>query len=106
MTDLRVDLALLGRSADRLARLRREFRDIDDRADDLARLVGSAELAAAVREFAANWDDNRSRLLTSLDTVGRLLTHSRDSFRAHDADLAHGLAPAHDAGLARVAPRP
>ncbi|MYR24839.1 hypothetical protein GTW68_01165 [Streptomyces sp. SID4945] len=88
MTDLRVDLALLGRSADRLARLHREFRDIDDRADDLARLVGSAELATAVRAFAANWDDNRSRLLTSLDTVGRLLAHSRDSFSTHDADLA------------------
>ncbi|MET8554114.1 hypothetical protein ABZV64_03975 [Streptomyces sp. NPDC004959] len=92
MTDLRVDLALLGRSADRLARLQREFRDIDDRADHLARLVGSAELASAVGEFADNWDDNRSRLLTSLDTVGHLLTHSRDSFLALDAGLS-GVAP-------------
>ncbi|WP_431034271.1 hypothetical protein ACQYWQ_11560 [Streptomyces sp. P6-2-1] len=94
MTDLRVDLALLGRSADRLARLHRELRDADDRADDLARLVGATELASAVRDFASNWDDNRSRLLASLETVGRLLAHSGDAFLSFEDDLA------------RAAPRP
>jgi hypothetical protein len=88
MTDLRVDLALLGRSADRLARLRHELREADHHADELARLSGAPEIASAVRDFAANWDDNRARLLTAMETAGQFLAHSRTSFEALDADLA------------------
>ncbi|MFF8868668.1 hypothetical protein [Streptomyces massasporeus] len=39
-------------------------------------------------DFIDNWDDNRKRLLESLETVGNMMEGTRDAFAKVDDELA------------------
>ncbi|MFI9727009.1 hypothetical protein ACIRG8_12180 [Streptomyces sp. NPDC102359] len=88
MSDLVVDFTLLSTSAKQLKSLRTEFRELDDWKDDVGSAVGAPEMKAAMTDFVDNWDDNRKRLLESLQTVGRMVEGTRDAFRGLERNLA------------------
>ncbi|MFD3313094.1 hypothetical protein [Streptomyces sp. NPDC058694] len=86
--DLAVDFELLSRSAKQLSFIRNEFKNLRDWKDDVKSVVGASELKEAMTDFIDNWDDNRKRLLESLETVGKLVEGTRDAFANLDDELA------------------
>ncbi|MEV2193738.1 hypothetical protein AB0I02_22550 [Streptomyces phaeochromogenes] len=86
--DLTVDFELLNRSAKQLSVIQNEFKNLGDWKDDVKSVVGASELKDAMTDFIDNWDDNRKRLLDSLETVGKLVEGTRDAFAKLDDELA------------------
>ncbi|MGH4032443.1 hypothetical protein ACQB60_26285 [Actinomycetota bacterium Odt1-20B] len=89
--DLKVNVDLLVNSESRLKSLRREFRNLGNRNEDMHPYWGSGEITDAMDEFVDNWDDYRGKMLESIDTVGKLVKSTIDGFEGLDADLAKGL---------------
>ncbi|AVH55828.1 MULTISPECIES: hypothetical protein [Streptomyces] len=90
-SDLKVNVDLLVESESRLKSLRKEFKNIENRNDDMHPYWGSGEITDTMDEFVDNWDDYRAKMLESIDTVGKLVKSTIDSFEGLDADLAKGL---------------
>ncbi|MDQ0715407.1 hypothetical protein QFZ55_004859 [Streptomyces luteogriseus] len=88
MSDLVVDFGLLSTSAKQLKAIQTEFRNLADWRDDIESAVGAPALKEAMTEFIDNWDDNRKRLLESLEAVGKMVEGTRDAFKGLDDDLA------------------
>ncbi|MFJ6069870.1 hypothetical protein ACIQFU_03340 [Streptomyces sp. NPDC093065] len=88
MSDLTVDFELLKTSSKQLNAIRREFKDLDDWKDDITSVVGASELRSAMTDFIDNWDDNRKRLVESLEEVGKMVEGTRDAFKGLDDELA------------------
>lgn len=88
MSDLVVDFTLLNTSANQLATIRDEFKNLGEWKDDIKSVVGASELKDAMGEFIDNWDDNRKKLLETLETVGAMVEGTRDAFKGLDDDLA------------------
>ncbi|MDX3457290.1 hypothetical protein PV396_35940 [Streptomyces sp. ME02-8801-2C] len=88
MSDLIVDFDLLSTSAKQLNAIQCEFRNLGEWKDDIKTVVGASELKDAMTEFIDNWDDNRKRLLESLESVGKMVEGTRDSFKSLDDELA------------------
>lgn len=87
MSDLIVDFDLLSTSAKQLKAIQTEFQNLGEWKDDIKSVVGASELKGAMTEFIDNWDDNRKRLLESLETVGKMVEGTRDAFKGLDDDL-------------------
>ncbi|MGW3409043.1 hypothetical protein [Streptomyces sp. NBC_00564] len=87
-SDLIVDFELLEKSAKQLGEIQREFKNLDDWKDDIKSVVGASEIKEAMTDFIDNWDDNRKRLLESLESVGKMVEGTRDAFKKLDDDLA------------------
>ncbi|MEV6751799.1 hypothetical protein [Streptomyces sp. NPDC051214] len=87
-SDLAVDYALLATSAKQLGAIQREFKNLGEWKDDIASVVGASDLRGAMAEFIDNWDDNRKRLLDSLDAVGTMVEETRDAFQKLDDELS------------------
>lgn len=88
MSDLIVDFDLLSTSAKQLNTIQREFKNLDDWKDEIKSVVGASELKEAMTDFIDNWDDNRKRLLESLESVGKMVEGTRDTFKSLDDELA------------------
>ncbi|MFE1045117.1 hypothetical protein ACFW5S_04395 [Streptomyces olivaceus] len=88
MSDLTVDFELLKTSAKQLGVIRREFKELNDWKDDIMSAVGASDLKDAMRDFIDNWDDNRKRLVESLEEVGKMVEGTRDAFKSLDDELA------------------
>ncbi|GGV76823.1 hypothetical protein [Streptomyces massasporeus] len=88
MSDLVVDFDLLSTSSKQLKAIQTEFRNLGEWKDDIKSVVGAAELKDAMTDFIDNWDDNRKRLLESLETVGKMVEGTRDAFAKVDDELA------------------
>ncbi|MEW2118469.1 hypothetical protein AB0945_25430 [Streptomyces sp. NPDC005474] len=88
MSDLVVDFDLLSTSAKQLNAIQREFKNLDDWKDEIKSVVGASELKEAMTDFIDNWDDNRKRLLESLESVGKMVEGTRDTFKSLDDELA------------------
>ncbi|MBU6531896.1 hypothetical protein ACFUIW_24230 [Streptomyces sp. NPDC057245] len=88
MSDLTVDFELLKTSAKQLGVIRREFEDLNDWKDDITSAVGAPDLRGAMTDFIDNWDDNRKRLVESLEEVGKMVEGTRDAFKSLDDELA------------------
>ncbi|MGW3724961.1 hypothetical protein [Streptomyces sp. NPDC000851] len=88
MSDLKVDYDLLKQSAKQLSAIQREFKNLGEWKDEITSVVGASELKDAMKSFIDNWDDNRKRLLESLETVGKLVEGTRDAFEGLDVELA------------------
>ncbi|MFH8487886.1 hypothetical protein [Streptomyces longisporoflavus] len=89
--DLRVNVDLLVDSESRLKGLRREFKNLGNRNEDMQPYWGSGDITGAMNEFVDNWDDYRRKMLESIDTVGKLVESTVKGFSGLDADLAKGL---------------
>jgi uncharacterized protein YukE len=88
MSDLVVDFNLLSTSSKQLKAIQTEFRNLGEWKDDIKSVVGAAELKDAMTDFIDNWDDNRKRLLESLESVGKMVEGTRDAFAKVDDELA------------------
>lgn len=89
--DLKVNVDLLVSSELRLKSLKRELKGLGNRIDDMRPYWGSGEIEGAMGEFVDNWDDNRRKLLNSINTVGEMIKSTIDGFSGLDKDLAEGL---------------
>ncbi|MFJ4832890.1 hypothetical protein ACIP79_23745 [Streptomyces sp. NPDC088747] len=87
-SDLIVDFDLLDKSAKQLSEIQREFKNLNGWKDDIESVVGAADIKRAMADFIDNWDDNRKRLLESLESVGKMVEGTRDAFKKLDDDLA------------------
>ncbi|NEA68964.1 hypothetical protein [Streptomyces sp. SID12488] len=88
MSDLIVDFGLLNTSAKQLNAIQREFKNLGEWKDEVKSAVGASEIKEAMTEFIDNWDDNRKRLLESLESVGKMVEGTRDTFKSLDDELA------------------
>ncbi|MFF9103372.1 hypothetical protein ACF1AU_22625 [Streptomyces rubrogriseus] len=88
MSDLTVDFELLKTSTKQLNAIHREFRDLGEWKGDITSVVGAYQLRSAMTDFIDNWDDNRKRLVESLEKVGKMVEGTRDAFKSLDEELA------------------
>lgn len=89
--DLIVNIDLLVESESNLGKIQKELKDIDNRKDDMHPYWGSGEISDAMGEFVDNWDDYRTKMLESLESVGKLVTNTINGFTGADAALAKEL---------------
>jgi uncharacterized protein YukE len=86
--DLTVDYDFLSDCERRLGQLKKTFEDIENRRDDMKEHWGSGAVAGAMEDFVDNWDDYRTRLIESIESVGQLVAGSKKAFKDLDDDLA------------------
>ncbi|MEU6449055.1 hypothetical protein [Streptomyces sp. NPDC046979] len=86
--DLTVDYDFLADCERKLGQLKTTFEDIENRRDDMKEHWGAGAIAAAMEDFVDNWDDYRTRLVESIESVGKLVAGSKKSFEDLDKQLA------------------
>ncbi|MEU1145706.1 WXG100 family type VII secretion target [Streptomyces sp. NPDC005863] len=86
--DLTVDYEFLADCERKLGQLKRTFEDIENRRDDMNEHWGSGSVAGAMEDFVNNWDDYRTKLVESIESVGKLVTGSKKAFEDLDEKLA------------------
>ncbi|MER6335354.1 hypothetical protein ABT258_00615 [Streptomyces tendae] len=86
--DLTVDFDFLRDCERKLGQLKKTFEDIENRRDDMKEHWGSGSVADAMKDFVDNWDDYRTRLIESIESVGKLVAGSKKAFQDLDDELA------------------
>ncbi|CAM5386342.1 MULTISPECIES: hypothetical protein [Streptomyces] len=86
--DLTVDYDFLTECERKLGQLKRTFEDVKNRRDDMKEHWGSRAVAGAMEDFVDNWDDYRTRLVESLENVGKLVAGSKKAFDDLDGELS------------------
>ncbi|WP_411092910.1 hypothetical protein [Streptomyces sp. 049-1] len=86
--DLTVDYDFLADCERKLGQLKTTFEDIENRRDDMKEHWGAGAIAGAMEDFVDNWDDYRTRLVESIESVGKLVAGSKKSFEGLDKQLA------------------
>ncbi|GAB2328685.1 WXG100 family type VII secretion target [Streptomyces griseoincarnatus] len=86
--DLTVDYEFLSDCERKLGQLKKTFEDIENRRDDMKEHWGGRGIAEAMEDFVDNWDDYRTRLVESLESVGKLVAGSKKAFEDLDGELA------------------
>jgi uncharacterized protein YukE len=87
-SDLTVDYDFLADCERKLGQLKKTFEDIENRRDDMDKHWGSGEIADVMEDFVDNWDDYRTRLVESLESVGKLVAGTKKAFVSLDEQLA------------------
>ncbi len=87
-SDLTVDYEFLADCERKLGQLKKTFEDIENRRDDMKEHWGSGDIAGAMEDFVDNWDDYRTRLVESLESVGKLVAGTKKAFEDLDKQLA------------------
>ena len=87
-SDLTVDYDFLADCERKLGQLKKTFEDIENRRDDMEKHWGSGEIADVMQAFVDNWDDYRTRLVESLESVGKLVAGTKKAFVSLDDELA------------------
>lgn len=90
-SDLIVNVDLLVESESRLKSIQKELKNLNHRKDDMRPYWGSGKIADKMDDFVDNWDDYRTKMLESVDTVGQLVKSTIDGFTGLDAQLANEL---------------
>nr|WP_217422814.1 hypothetical protein [Streptomyces sp. 8P21H-1] len=83
-----VDFEFLSDSERKLDQLRRTFKDIENRRDDMKQHWGSSAIAEAMGDFVDNWDDYRTKLIEGIESVGKLVAGTKKAFEDLDDDLS------------------
>ena len=87
-SDLTVDYDFLADCERKLGQLKKTFEDIENRRDDMDKHWGSGAVADVMEDFVDNWDDYRTRLVESLDSVGKLVAGTKKAFVSLDEQWA------------------
>jgi hypothetical protein len=95
VADLVVDYSLLGRSEASLRALISEFSNVQTQENAYAGAWGSDDIAAAMGDFASNWDYHRKQLLASMESLSAMVSQSRAGFAKADTSLAGDLTRKH-----------
>jgi uncharacterized phage infection (PIP) family protein YhgE len=91
MTDLKLDLELLGQLKSDLDAIVKEFKGADDFSDDVAEATGHDGLAGHVRDFAHKWNDKRKKMTESVENLEKSVDSVTDGFTKVDDGLAKAL---------------
>jgi hypothetical protein len=91
MEELVADTDLLVETGEHLDVVAREFDDADRYAETVADAVGDDTLAEAVRSFANDWKNRRSKMQESISNLAELTTAVGSELRSADAGLATSL---------------
>ena len=105
MSDIRLDFATLGLARVRVDNAITTFQSAGRVGDDLADLTGEYRLAGKVRDFADNWDHNRSKLEEQLVFLRDSLEAVVDVMTDLDVELADSLSQAMVEAVIPEAPR-
>lgn len=89
--DLLVDARLLQAAHTSLVELKQEFSELDDRGRDLGRDWGSGRVQDAMDDFVGNWDDNRRRISTNLQSAADMTKTCLTRFDEVEQALCEGL---------------
>jgi hypothetical protein len=95
MADLVVDYRLLDRTESALRGLVSEFANIRTQEHAYLGAWGSADIAAAMDDFAGNWEYHRKKLQASMEALGTMVGQCRAGFAKADAGLAGDLTSRH-----------
>lgn len=88
MADLTVDYPLLDSIERSLSSLYSEFQNIKARTAAYDGDMGSGAVASAMDGFAGNWNDHRESLLNSIQTLGKMVSETRQQFQNTDNKLS------------------
>ncbi|MGD1222795.1 MULTISPECIES: hypothetical protein [Streptomyces] len=86
--DLTVDYDFLAESERKLGQLHGTFKDIENRRDDMHRHWGSDAVAKVMVDFVDNWNDYRTKLVESIESVGKLVAGTKKAFEDLDDELS------------------
>ncbi|MEN3585927.1 hypothetical protein AAH978_17450 [Streptomyces sp. ZYX-F-203] len=87
MADLQADFDFLATSLKQLQFIQSDLRDLDEWRDELMPAIGAPKLRDAMTDFIDNWDDNRGRLIDSIESVGKLIEETRERFSSMENEL-------------------
>ena len=91
MADLKVDYQLLDAIESSLSRLLSEFQNIKAQTGGYDGAMGSGDVASAMNGFAGNWDDHRKNLISSIESLGKMVSETKQQFQDADNKLAKTL---------------
>jgi hypothetical protein len=91
MSDLKVDYQLLDSIERSLTSLSSEFSNIKAQTSGYDGAMGSGDVASAMDGFAGNWNDHRKDLLSSIQTLGKMVSETRQQFQRADNKLKSSL---------------
>lgn len=91
MSDLKVDYQLLDSIERSLTSLHSEFQNIKTQTGAYDGAMGSGDVASAMDGFAGNWDDHRKNLLSSIQTLGTMVSETKRQFQKADNKLKNSL---------------
>ena len=87
MPDLKVDYQLLESTERTLSSLVSEFQNMQAQEAAYDGAMGSGPIAAAMNGFATNWNDNKKSLVSSMQTLGKMVSETAAQFKATDTKL-------------------
>lgn len=88
MSDLKVDYELLSSTEKTLASLVGDFQNLESSTGDYDSALGSPDVQSAMGNFAGNWDYHRKQIVTSMQTLGKMVAAAKTHFQNRDASLA------------------
>jgi hypothetical protein len=91
MADLKVDYQLLDSVERRLTSLQGEFQNIKAQTSGYDGSMGSGDVASAMDGFSGNWDDHRKTLLSSIESLGKMVSETITQFQQTDSKLKNSL---------------
>ncbi|HLH83267.1 MAG TPA: hypothetical protein VKV38_08380 [Trebonia sp.] len=91
MSDLKVDYQLLDSVERSLSRLLSEFQNIKAQTGSYDGAMGSGAVASAMDGFAGNWNDHRKDLIGSMQSLGEMVSQTRQQFQNTDSKLSSSL---------------
>lgn len=87
MPGLRVSTTELREAGGALRLVSEELLHADARSEDAAAYLGHAGLAAAVHDFAHEWNDRREKMVESITGLAEACTGVDEAFERLDRDL-------------------
>jgi hypothetical protein len=91
MADLKVDYQLLESIESSLSSLLSEFQNITTQTSGYDGAMGSSAVASAMDGFAGNWNHHRQSLITSMQSLGKMVSETIQQFQKTDKTLASSL---------------
>jgi hypothetical protein len=91
MADLKVDYQLLDSIERSLTSLYSEFSNIKAQTGDYDGAMGSGDVTSAMDGFAGDWDDHRKDLLSSIQSLGKMVSETKQQFQNTDNKLKGSL---------------
>ena len=87
LADLKVDYQLLDSIESSLSSLLSEFQNIQASTGAYDGAMGSPDVASAMDGFAGNWNDHRKSLVSSMQSLGKMVSETRRQFQNADNKL-------------------
>jgi hypothetical protein len=91
VADLKVDYQLLNSIESSLTSLLSEFQNIKAQTSAYDGAMGSGAVASAMDGFAGNWDHHRQGLITSIQSLGKMVSETIQQFKNADNKLSSSL---------------